>query len=85
MFDANFGSSPGGFGWSNILGFFVMLGILFGFDQRNSGVGIIITGGILLFINSVIGLSVIGTVIPILFIAFGILVQWRNQRREVRG
>jgi hypothetical protein len=85
LFTANYGTSPGGFGWSNILGFFVMVAGLFSFGQRNTGVAMLVTGGILLFINFIIGLNVIGATIPILFIVLGILVQWRNHRKEAVG
>jgi len=80
LFDANYGSNP--FGWSNTIGFFIMLAGFFSFGQRNAGVSLIVTGGVLIFINSVIGLSFIGVTIPIVFIAFGILVMWRNHRKE---
>jgi hypothetical protein len=80
LFTLNYGTNP--FGWSNTFGFFVMLSCAFSFGQRNSGVGMVITGGVLIFINGAIGLNVAGAIIPVTFIILGILVQWVNHERE---
>jgi len=80
LFDNNFGGNP--FGWSNTFAFFIMVATCFSFGQRNSGVGMMITGGVLVAINSIIGLNLINGTIPILFIGLGVLVQWSNHRRE---
>jgi len=85
LFVANYGTSPGGFGWSNLFGFFVLVVGVFAFGQRNSGVALLITGGLLAFINVIIGLNLLGGVIPILFIVMGVLIQWRNHRKETPG
>jgi len=79
LFDANYGSNP--FGWANTLGFFFLVAMLFGFGQVNSGVGLMLTGFILLFVNGIIGLAVIGVLVPTLFILLGILVIWATHRR----
>lgn len=83
LFEANYGTNP--FGWSNFFGFFILLAGVFGFGQRNTGVSLIVTGGILIFINTVIGWTVGGAVIPVLFIILGVLVQWANHRKEATG
>ena len=79
LFDANYGSNP--FGWSNVFGFLLMVAMLFGFGQVNSGISMVLTGFILLFVNSIIGLTIIGTLVPILFAFLGILVLWATHRR----
>jgi len=79
LFDLNYGSNP--FGWSNIFGFMLMVIGLFGFGQVNSGVSIILTGFVLLVVNNIIGLAVIGVLVPVLFIFLGILVLWGMHRR----
>jgi len=82
LFAANYGTSPGGFGWTNIMGFMVMCIGMFSFGQRNCGVSLILTGGMLSFINVVIGWTIIAGSIVVLFILLGILIQWANHRRE---
>lgn len=82
LFITNYGTSPGGFGWSNIFGMFVLIVGLFAFGQRNSGVALLITGGLLAFINTIIGINLMGATIPALFVVMGVLVQWRNHRKE---
>ena len=79
LFDINFGYNP--FGWSNTFGFFLMCASLFSFGEVYSGVGVILTGFLLLFINVVIGLTLISVVAPTLFILLGILVIWGTHRR----
>jgi len=79
LFDANYGHNP--FGWSNILGFFLLVSCMFGFGQVNSGVAMMLTGFILLLVNSIIGLNIIGTLVPILFIFLAILLIWASHRR----
>jgi len=80
LFDLNYGTNP--FGWSNVFGFFIMISTCFSFGQRNSGLGMMITGGVLLFINYAIGLHLMGVMVPFLFIMLGVLVQWHGHRRE---
>lgn len=83
LFEANYGTNP--FGWSNFFGFFILLAGVFSFGQKNTGVSLIVTGGILIFINTVIGWTIMATSIPVLFIILGVLVQWANHRREATG
>ena len=78
LLDANYGTNP--LGWSNTIAFFFMIMGLFSGDGYNAGVVMIMTGGLLLFVNSVIGLAVIGVAVPILMIVMGILVQWSISR-----
>ena len=82
LFDLNYGTNP--LGWSNIAMFFFMLIGLFSFGERGSGVSLILTGAIILGVNSVIGLNVIGTLLPIVFMVLGILVI-NNQINRERG
>jgi hypothetical protein len=74
LFDLNYGTNP--LGWSNVAAFFLMVFGLFSFGQRGSGISLFLTGGMLLSVNTIIGLNVIGTVIPIFFLGLGILVLW---------
>jgi len=80
LFDLNYGSNP--FGWSNCFAFFIMTMTLFSFSSRNSGIGIVLTGFLLLFVNMIIGFHIMGVTIPVLFILFGFLSQWGIHRRE---
>jgi hypothetical protein len=85
LFDLNYGANP--FGWSNIFMFLFLAGCFFSFGQRGSGISLMFTGGLILFINSVIGFNTTlavaaGGGIPILFIIVGIMVLWRNAKRE---
>jgi len=74
LFEWNYGTNP--FGWSNIFGFFLIVICMFSFGQSNSGISLILTGFIMLFINSVIGITLLAIGIPVAFIALGVLVQW---------
>lgn len=77
LLDLNFKHCP--FGWSNLFCFFILLGTMFSFGQRNVGVGMIITGGILAFINSVIGFNILNVFIPATLVALGLLVMWSER------
>lgn len=79
LFNIVFGTSPAGIGWTNFFGFFVVVAGLFSFGQRDCGISCLLTGFILLFLNSVIGLSFMGVAIPILFIIVGFLVEWQTR------
>ena len=79
MFDTNYGYNP--FGWSNTFGFIVMISILFSFGQLNSGVSMTILGFVLLFINNVIGLTLVAVTVPALFILLGLMLMWSSHRR----
>jgi len=84
-FNTNFdilGSNP--FGWSSFIGFLVLVAGVFSFGRRNSGISLMVTGGVMLFLEYIIGLTLIGSTLGILFIVIGVLIQWRNQRKEVR-
>lgn len=83
LFELNYGSNP--FGWSNVFGFILLCACMFSFGERNSGVSLMLCGGLLLFVNSIIGITFVGTLIPSLFILLGILVQWHNHRKEALG
>jgi len=83
IFNLNYGTSPGGFGWSNIFGFIILVSGMFAFGQQGSGIAMIVTGGLLVFINSYIGLTVISILASSILIIFGVLVVWANQRRTL--
>jgi len=80
LFDLNYGTNP--FGWSNCFAFFIMTMTLFSFSSRNSGIGVVLTGFLLLFVNMIIGFHIMGVTVPVLFILFGFLSQWNIHRRE---
>jgi len=82
LFNLNYGTSPGGFGWSNIFGFIILVSGMFAFGQQGSGIAMVVTGGLLIFINSYIGLTVISILASMILIVFGVLVVWANQRRS---
>jgi len=69
-------------GWAAIFVQFILLGAVFTFGPRNSGLGSMLAGGLCLFINIVLGITVLGTLIPLLFIIFGIIRQWRMMNKE---
>lgn len=68
-------------GWINLIGIIVLLACLFSFGQENAGVSLMVTGGVFLFINVIIGWAIIGVLLCILFMVFGALAQWRTYRR----
>jgi len=67
------GDNP--FGWGGFAGFFVLIVGLFSFGARNAGVAIMLTGGVMVFINSIVGITAISGTIAILLIVMGALVQ----------
>jgi len=80
--DKNFGvlgDNP--FGWSNFLGFIMLIIGFFAFGQRNIGIGMFLTGIIMLGVQAVIGLDLIASSVWVLIMILGILVQWRVSRR----
>jgi len=79
LFEANYGTNP--FGWSNFIGFMIVLACMFSFGERGSGIGLIGTGMCLLFINNIIGFTAVAVVIPIVFVILGILVEWSTRQR----
>jgi len=83
LLDLNFKHCP--FGWSNLFGFFILLGSIFSFGQHNVGISLMFSGGILMFINSVIGLAFLTVTIPVLFIFFGILVLYSEKGKPKGG
>jgi hypothetical protein len=79
LFDI-FGDNP--FGWSSCVGFLVLCAGVFSFGRRNSGVALVVTGGVMLFIEFTIGITMIGLPLGVLFIIVGVLLQWKNTSRE---
>jgi hypothetical protein len=79
LFDI-FGDNP--FGWSSCVGFLVLCAGVFSFGRRNSGVALIVTGGVMLFIEFTVGITMIGLPLGVLFIIVGVLLQWKNTSRE---
>jgi len=80
-----FGWNP--FGWHNfIMWILLIVGFMY-IDERDSGVFLIIMGGIILFINFIVGFNtaivyVAGGIIPFLFILFGIISMWNKKGRK---
>lgn len=90
LFETNYGTSPGGMGWSNfIMWGFLLAGCIYA-DNRDSGPIMILLGGLFLFINSFIGFNNVlstfaGGMIPVLFIVVGILIMWTDSRKKTIG
>lgn len=85
LFELNYGTNP--FGWSNVFMFLFLTGCFFSFGQRGSGISLMFTGGLMLFINNIIGFNTTlavaaGGGIPIFFVIVGIMVLWRNAKKE---
>jgi len=76
-----FGKNP--LGWSGFIGIMILIAGMFAFGRRNSGLSLIMSGGIIIFLGAIIGLKILDTTFAILFIVFGVLLQWRNHRLEV--
>ena len=76
MFETVLGDNP--FGWINFIGIFVMLVGLFAFGEQGAGISLIGTGMAFLFLNVLIIGFVASTMIPILFVILGFLVEWRH-------
>ncbi|NIQ88322.1 MAG: hypothetical protein GWN93_04295 [Deltaproteobacteria bacterium] len=74
IFDLNFKYNP--FGWSNTFGFFLLLATMFSFGQQHVGMSMLFTGGVMIFINSIIGLALVSVVISMGIICLGIAVLW---------
>ena len=77
-----FGPNP--FGWHNFIGFFVLIATVFTFGKRNTGLALMLTGGVFLFLQYIIGITLMGSTLGIVFILIGGMIQWRNARSEVR-
>jgi membrane-bound ClpP family serine protease len=77
-----FGDNP--FQWHNFIGFLTLIGCVFTFGKRNTGLALMLTGGVFLFLEYIVGLSLIGSTLGILFLIIGGLTQYRNLRSEVR-
>jgi len=80
MFDNIFGDNNQ-LTWSAIFGLFILLVMLFAFDQKSAGVGIVITGIALLGFNAWLGLALLTTTVCVFIIIMGILLQWKLNRR----
>lgn len=85
LFNAVYGYNP--FGWTNTIMWIFLLICFFSFGQRGSGVALVFSGGLLLFINNVVGFNTTfsiaaGGIIPVLFVIVGIMVVWKHRKRE---
>ena len=85
VFDDIFGENP--IGWINFLTLLFFILAMFYADQRDANIILIFIGGSFLFINVFLGFTsslqtISGGVIPILFIAVGILGMWNSNRRK---
>ena len=81
IFDNIFKSIP--FGWANFVGLIFLVFMLFAFDYRNAGIALILSGFVMSGLNYVVGLTLVGLSIPIVFIILGIITQWNTHRREM--
>lgn len=72
IFDLNFKYNP--FGWSNTFGFFLLVATMFSFGQQHVGMNMLLTGGVLIFVNVVIGLALVSVAISLGIITLGIIV-----------
>jgi hypothetical protein len=61
----------------------LLVACLFAFGERGAGISLMGCGMVLLFVNNIIGFTVIAVVVPIVFIILGILVEWRNRQKGV--
>jgi hypothetical protein len=78
----NFGFNP--FGWSNTVGLFIVLGILFSFGRRETYLSAILLGVLLLFLDIYIGFPTVWNalasgVFPVLIIFIGVLMMIRDR------
>ena len=74
------GSNP--FGWVNFFAIFFMLACLFSFGEVGAGISLLGTGFGLLFLNVLIVGFIASTMVPILFIVLGMMVEWKHARRN---
>jgi len=84
LVNALVGSHP--WGWANFMIFMFILAAFHQADNRDAGKWLILIGGLFLFLNVVLGwnstlFTVAGGVIPVLFIAIGVLQMWKDNRR----
>lgn len=77
-----FGDNP--FQWHNFIGFLVLISCIFTFGKRNTGLAVMLSGGVFLFLEYIVGLSLLGSTLGILLLVIGGLTQYRNIRSEVR-
>ena len=87
LFNLNYGSNP--FGWSNTFMWLLMVAIMFMFGEQGAGISLMIFGGLSIFLNTYIGFhsavaTMVGGVIPVLFICVGMMVVIRNLGRDTR-
>jgi len=81
LFEAIFGANA--IKWSAIAGLFTLLACLFMFGQRHVGVGISLAGIVMIAINAGLGLAFMNMTLSIVIFIFGILVEWRSNRRAI--
>ena len=67
--------------WSALFGIFVLMACLFAFGQQNAGLGLVLCGMVMLGFNALFGLALLSVSLCIIIVVFGILVQWRMERR----
>ena len=79
------------FGWGNFLIFVLLILGMFYIDQKDSGLFIVLLGGLFLFINIFLGFTttlatIAGGIIPALFIIVGIIIMWNQHKwRDTSG
>jgi hypothetical protein len=79
MFESVLGINP--FGWVNFLALIVLLACLLAFGEAGAGISLLGAGFVFLFLNILIVGFIASTIIPILFIVLGMLVEWKHARK----
>jgi len=76
----NFKYNP--FGWSNVFGFVILVFTMFSFGQQHVALSMFMSGGVIAFINTVVGLNLVQVAVPTVIICLGIMVLWSERGRR---
>lgn len=74
------GTNP--FLWGNFILWLFVVAMFFYIDPKESGKFMVFIGGILMFLDVVVGFVSLVLVIPLLMIVLGLMVIWRNSSRK---
>jgi len=69
-------------GWINLFSIIILCACLFKFGEDGVGLSLLGTGFTFLFLNALITGFMVSTLLPILWVVLGILVEWRDARRR---
>jgi hypothetical protein len=76
----------GPFFWQNLIMFLFFLVMMFAIDKKDAGKGLVVIGGIFVFVSMIGFIDVFSTgarmSIPTLFIIVGLLLEWINAKRN---